>query len=438
MLELSAKVDQPTSQVRIEVLSEKDVSTDIQLGYFIADAGWTPCYDVRIKDVNEPLCLYYKAKVFQNTGEEWENVMLTLSTGNPSVSNNKPDLSSYFLTFDNYYTTRQGFAETTDKGVRGSVSGTITDASTGEPLIGAAIVVKGTDRGVVSDINGNYSLGIPGGSVTVVASFIGFNPQEFVVNSSRQDISLKPSEVSLDEVVVTGYSSADSDYVIAGGISRSRVNKIEQIPLAIEKRQLTTEFRIDTPYSIPSDNKPYDVTMVEYNIEASYKYSAVPKLAPDAFLVAGIPDFTRYNLLGGKVNIFFKGIYQGESVIDPDISDDTLMLSVGRDKDIIVLRECQKDLTGRSMTGNSRKEQKAWLITVKNNKDIPINIAVEDQYPVSKTDEIKVDLIDSAEALNDRSTGKLTWNLNLASGEKKAMTLKYTVRYPAGRKVLVD
>jgi hypothetical protein len=438
LMELNAKIDQPTSQISVVVTTDSDVKTTLQLGYFIAGAGWIPAYDVRIKDVNEPLCLFYKARVYQNTGEEWDNVMLTLSTGNPSVSSNKPELSPYFLTFDNYYANRSGEYLPVGTASGGKVSGRILDASTGEPIVGACIVIKGTTTGVVSDIDGNYSLDLPGGSATIVASFIGFSSQELHVSSSRQDISLKQDMENLDEVVVVGYGMSGGDDEPVGAVSYSREKKIEQIPLAIEKRQLTTEFKIDIPYSIPSDNQPYDVNMVEYDIEASYRYTAVPKLSPDAFLIARIPDFTKYDLLNGTAHIFFKGIYQGESYIDQAISGDTLTLSIGRDKDIVVMRESQKDLSGRSMAGISKKEQKAWLITVKNNKSTPVDITIEDQYPVSKMDEIKVDLIEDSDAETDKSSGKLKWDLKLSPKEKKTIDLKYSVRYPSGRNIIID
>jgi len=178
--------------------------------------------------------------------------------------------------------------------------------------------------------------------------------------------------------------------------------------------------------------------MVEYDIDATYKYTAVPKLSPDAFLIARIPDFTRFDLLSGSANIFFKGIYQGESYIDPETSGDTLTMSIGRDKDIVVMRESQKDFSEKSIAGISKKEQKAWLITVKNNKNTPVEITIEDQYPVSKMDEIKVDLIEDSDAENDKSSGKLTWDLKLTPKEKKSIALKYSVRYPSARKIIVD
>jgi hypothetical protein len=440
LMALNAKIDLPTSLVTVVVSSEIETKSNILLNYFIEDAGWIPAYDIRIKDVNEPLALFYKAKVSQNTGENWDNIDLTLSTGNPSISNNQPELLPYFLTFNNYYNNQPGILYGSKRPFSGRVTGKITDAETGEALVGTNVVVKGTQNGTVADINGNYQIELPEGSKVLVFSFIGFKTQEIEANSPTLNIKMNAEQLALQEVVVVGYGvSGDASDELSGRVAGvSTIRKKEQIPLSIEKRQLTTEFRINIPYSIPSDNQPYDVTMVQYEINAEYKYSSVPKLSNDAFLIARIPDYIKYDLLNGSAFVFFKGIYQGETTIDLNTSSDTLTLSVGRDKDIVVSRDIQKDFASKSMSGNTKKEQKAWVISIKNNKDIPVNISVEDQYPVSKTTEIKVDLIESSDAKKDDSTGKLVWDLKLAPKEKKVIALRYSVKYPNGRPVIVE
>jgi hypothetical protein len=439
LMELNAKVDLPTSLVNIVVSSEIETKSNIQLNYFIEDASWVPAYDIRIKDVNEPLNLFYKAKVSQNTDENWENVKITLSTGNPSISNNKPELSAYYLTFNNYYNNRPSIQYGSNQPFKGSVSGRITDAETGEALVGTSVVIKGTSTGVIADINGNYKIDLPQGANTLEFSFTGFNSQEVIAKSAKMDIKLTPNVQALDEVVVTAYgiSGDNSDSEDRVGAVNS-VRKKEVIPIAIEKRQLTTEFQINMPYSIPSDNQQYDVTMVQYDIDALYNYSTVPKLSNDAFLIARIPDYLKYNLLNGKAYIFFKGIYQGESFIDLDTPSDTLTLSVGRDRDIVVSREIQKDYASKNTIGSTKKEQKAWSITLKNNKVTPINISIEDQFPISKTDDIKVDLIEESGAKIDKTTGKLLWDIKMAPNEKKTINLRYSVKYPNGRPLIIE
>ena len=440
LLELNSKIDLPTSVVKVVVTSETDTKSILKLDYFIPDASWTPAYDIRITETDQPLDFVYKAKVTQNTDEDWDNVKLTLSTGNPALSNTKPELLAYYLTFDNYYRTSSPGSITDNAPFKGVVKGRITDAETGEPLIGTNVVVKGTATGVVADVNGNYSVEIPQGYNMLNFSYIGYKSQDVPINSGTINVTMSQDEVALEEVVVVGYG-VNNDYpgALAGRASGVTISKKkEQVPMAIEKRQLTTEFQIDIPYTIPSDNQSYDVNMVDYEINANYEYYSVPKLSNNAFLIAKIPDWINYNLLSGTSYIFFKGIYQGESYIDPDTSSDTLSISVGRDKDLVITREIQKDFASKSITGSTKKEQKAWTITVKNNKSVPVNISIEDQYPVSKTDEIKVDLIEFSGAMRDESTGKLTWEVQLKPAEKKSLDLRYSVRYPTNRSVIIE
>jgi hypothetical protein len=440
LLELNSKIDLPTSQIKVVVSSETETKSQLKLSYFIPDASWIAAYDIRIKETDQPLNFFYKAKVTQNTDENWDNVKLTLSTGNPSLSNNKPELAAYYLTIDNYYRVEALNMITENQSFKGKITGKITDAETGDPLIGTTVTVKGTDKGVVADVNGNYSIELPQGSNILVFSFIGYKTQEKPASSTTINVAMAQDLMALDEVVVTGYGvSGDVSGSLsgrAGGVNI--VRKKEQLPIAIEKRQLTTEFQIDIPYSIPSDNQPYDVNMVEYEIKADYEYYAVPKLSDNAFLIAKIPDWINYDLLSGTAYIFFKGIYQGESFIDPGTSSDTLSISVGRDKDLIISRDIQKDYASKSITGSTKKEQKAWTISIKNNKTIPVKISVEDQYPVSKTDDIKVDLIEYSGAKKEESTGKLTWDLIIEPSQKKTLDLRYSVKYPTSRSVIVE
>lgn len=441
LAELNAQLDMPSSVVKVVVSSEKQMEGNIKLEYIIDEAGWTPNYDVRIKDVDSPLSLTYKAKVFQNTGEEWKDVNMTLSTGNPSISNYKPVLDTYYLTFNNYYRAPSNLRTGAVKPVAGTVTGVVTDAETGEGIPGVTIVDKETSKGTSTDANGLYKIEMTKGVGTLLYSFIGFEGQQQNVRAgSTMNVSLKPSNVKLEEVVVTAYgietddkSNSNTRYAISAS-----PKKKEQVPLSIEKQQTATEFKIDIPYTIPSDNQSYDVSMVEYEVPAQYSYSAVPKLSTDAFLMAQVADWTKYNLLSGNANLFFKGVFQGETYLDLTSVEDTLSLSIGRDKDIVIMRELQNDFASKNFVGSSKKELKAWNITVKNNKETPVSISIEDQYPISKLDEIKVEVQEQSGAKADTDSGKLTWKLPLAPKEKKILQLRYSVKYPQGKKVIVD
>ncbi|MCC6459885.1 MAG: SusC/RagA family TonB-linked outer membrane protein [Saprospiraceae bacterium] len=91
-----------------------------------------------------------------------------------------------------------------------TVKGKVTDAESGEGLIGATVTVVGTTRGAVTDIDGNYSVEVPAGSTQLRFAYTGYAEEEVALSTSNAvDIALKPGTV-LDEVVVVGYGTLKS------------------------------------------------------------------------------------------------------------------------------------------------------------------------------------------------------------------------------------
>lgn len=85
------------------------------------------------------------------------------------------------------------------------ITGTVTDEN-GDKMPGVGIGVKGTTRGSRTDINGNFSISVPDNKAVLVFSFIGYQTQEIAVaNQSTLNVSLKPTDKALDEIVVVGY-----------------------------------------------------------------------------------------------------------------------------------------------------------------------------------------------------------------------------------------
>jgi len=198
---------------------------------------------------------------------------------------------------------------------------------------------------------------------------------------------------------------------------------------------LNTEFDISLPYTVSSANKPTLVDIRNYELKADYNYSAAPKLDKDAFLLAKATGWEELSLLPGEANIFFEGTFTGKSFIDPNNIKDTLSLSLGRDKRIVVKREKQKELTSRKFIGTNQKESYAWEISIRNTKAEAIKISLEDQIPVSQNSQIEVTAVDIAGGKYNKDTGKLSWDLNLQPNETKKMVFKYEVKYPKDKQV---
>ena len=121
--------------------------------------------------------------------------------------------------------------------------------------------------------------------------------------------------------------------------------------------------------------------------------------------------------------------------IDPNNIKDTLSLSLGRDKRIVVKREKQKELSSRKFIGTNQKESYTWEISIRNTKAEAIKISLEDQIPVSQNSQIEVTAIDIAGAKYNKGSGKLSWDLNLQPNETKKIVFKYEVKYPKDKQV---
>ncbi|MDP9079698.1 MAG: DUF4139 domain-containing protein [Bacteroidota bacterium] len=436
--EISRGKSTATSNILVTVSSKAALQSLFTISYVVKNASWYPTYDIRAKNVNSPVSISYKANVAQQSGEEWKNIKLTLSTGNPTVSGSKPDLTPYYLSLGMYYTAPAGSIT--------RITGRVFDNGDRQAVPGATVKIKGTTIGAVTDMNGNFSLQVPPGPQTVAVSFIGYQTQEMPISGSFMSFGLNADARQLNEVVVVGYGSVrdkddDEGYnvnrALAGKVAGVQVNTI---PVAVNQveNQTNVEFNIDNPYSIPSDGKQYLVAINDVEVKAGYQYFVAPKINTDVFLTAQLTDWNKYNFLSGEANLYFEGTYIGKSLIDTHNATDTLNLSLGTDKNIVVTRTLQKDLSERQTFGSNKKETKSWLIEVKNRKNQKVNLLVEDQVPVSQNSSIEVEAQETSGVKPDLLTGKVSWNFLLNSQEDKKVQLRYMVKYPKSQSVIVQ
>jgi hypothetical protein len=433
--ELNKGASTATSNILVTVSSKTALQTEFILSYVVHNASWFPTYDVRAKNVNSPISISYKANVSQQSGEDWKNIKLTLSTGNPTVAGNKPELNPYLLNFGMYYRP--------ENGTMTAVSGKITGSDDGQAVPGASIRVKGSSVGTVSDANGNFTIQLPPNSQSLEVSFVGYTTQTVSITSPQLNVSLKPSVSNLSEVVVTGYAASEETLQgqVAGVYIRGvAAERKSTIPIGVNKveNQTNIEFNIAMPYSVPSDGKQYTVEINQLEIPAIYQYAVAPKLSTNVFLTARLTDWNKYNFLSGEANLFFEGTFIGKSLINTDATTDTLNLSLGTDKNIVVTRTSLKDLSERQSLGSNKKETRDWRIEVKNRKSQPVNLLVEDQVPVSQNSSIEVEIQELSGAQLDKLTGKVSWKMALKPEDDKKLELKYLVKYPKNQSVIIQ
>ncbi|MBL7944623.1 MAG: mucoidy inhibitor MuiA family protein, partial [Flavobacteriales bacterium] len=262
---LQSQAPRPTSEVVVEITSSVEVSASFAITYYVGGAGWVPAYDLRAKGVGQPIDLLMKAQVTNNTGEDWNKVELSLSSGNPTLGGVMPNLNPWTL-----YTHR---------------------------------------------------------------------PMQLESISSRPRMRATadaPSSAAYEGKEEMKYEDREANYVVNNTVAY---------------RTTTSEFVIETPFTIPSDGVPHTVGVKNHSIAATYKHYATPKLDKDAFLYARTTGWEDLNLLPGEANVFFEGTFVGQSYLQLDLPKDTLDISLGRDKGVVVERVKRKASNEKAVIG---------------------------------------------------------------------------------------
>lgn len=434
--EIDGKGLKNSNDVVVKVSAKAATKGKFQLTYMVNNAGWYPTYDIRAKDVSSPIELVYKANVSQSSEEDWKNVKLTLSSGNPTNNNIKPSLAAYNIGF-----VSAGYYGTGANTMIRSVKGRVISAEDNLPLHGAAVRVKSTSVATVTDANGNFSLQIPLGANTLEFSYIGFDMKEQPINNSQFTIRMDPSTATLSEVVVTtGYASARQMKEAPSPIRIRGLNSMTSNAVEVNtvEKQTNVTFDIQNPYTILSDGKQFSVDIGNYDFNADYEYYAAPKISSEAFLTAKINGFNDINLISGEANIFFEGTFLGKTLLDIQNASDTLTLSLGVDKNVLIKREKQKDFNERQFIGSSQRDSRHFVIDIKNRKSQVVNLIVQDQLPVSTNNDITVEKQDISKAQLDDTNGILTWKMSLQPNEQKKLVLKYQVKYPKNKPINIE
>lgn len=88
---------QNRKELILEILAENEMNLNLGVSYIVSNAGWIPSYDLRAQSTKKPLEIVYKGKIYQKTGQDWNNIKLFVSTYRPSFNQNRPILSPLYV-----------------------------------------------------------------------------------------------------------------------------------------------------------------------------------------------------------------------------------------------------------------------------------------------------------------------------------------------------
>lgn len=343
-----------SAEIIVEAACEKECEVQITISYFVPCAGWNPSYEIRVKDAEHPPMLIYKAEIRQSTGEDWNDIPLILSTGQPALNGNPPELRPWYVDAERNEPSRPSVARKRSY---------LTDA------------VKLREEEVLEDEIGAFC---------EEETDVPFSPVRACAETSQSCISM--------EFALPGTVSIDA----SGNGQKAEIRRCE--------------------------------------LKADYRYYCVPKLNPDVFLMAEIRGWEELDFVEGEAGVFLGNTYIGSAYLDPRKADETLKLSLGRDKGVIVLRENGKEFAGRAFMGGNRQTTE-WQITIRNMRHTGIELKVLDQIPVSVNKAVTVEPEELSGALLNPDTGELCWEKSMEPGESIRLTVRCHIL--ASKKVTV-
>lgn len=399
-----------TGRINLQLSVAVSGKFDFIVSYITPNAFWTPFYDIRVDDIKSPMKLIYKSKISQTTGVDWKKVKLSLSTSVPNQWGNAPVMNTWFLAYINP-------VNVMEKSLAGKTAGvTIRGANS---LSDVVVVGYGT-TGNAETINDEAP-------PLYIVNGAPMSLQEF---SKINKVAIKNMEILKADAATAIYGSRASNGAVVVTLKEGLGEYV-----TVADNELNVVFDIDIPFDISTNGKGQTAIIKEYTVNSNYKFYSVPSLDKDAYLLADVSDWEKLNLLPGDANIIFEGTYVGKSFIDPNSTLDTLSLTLGRDKRVVVKKQKLADFSSVKFLGANKLQKITYEITVKNNKKDTVMMQLKDQYPLSSTKDIEVELLEDGGAAIDKDSGILTWKLQIAPGESKKLRFAYSVKYAKDRQI---
>lgn len=445
----TGKTGMSEKQVIVIAAASQAGPIEFEVSYLISNVSWMPSYEARVTSNEKSMQLFYYGQVQQSSGEDWTNVALTLSTAQPAISGQSPEISRWIIDASPIYTSRPYSRTSKLKSARpqplpertlmaNTLSGRVLDAETNEPLIGANIVVLGTSLGAATDIDGNYVIyNIPEGKYSISGSMIGYQrtirPDVNIsrTNGARQNFNLQSAAIEGEEVVVTAQARGQLE-AVNQQLASSPMVSVQQEESSASSEITSSSFSIPSKQSIPSDNQYHKIGISLENLPIGFSYEIIPKSVQAAFLTGKGKNVKEYPLLAGEANIFLDNSFVATVPIKTVMPNDSFAINLGVDQALRVERRLVSRFTEQvGMFSTKIRTTYEFEQKVENHKKYSVDIKLSDHIPVSRNEKIVVEQIEpDPKSMAPNSDGILIWKLTLQPDENKIFKLKFAVERP--------
>lgn len=370
-----------TDEVREAVLfvqKNMEGPESIRLNYLVAGCGWSPSYTFRVGKMRDEVQIDYSAIIQQMTGEDWNNVALSLSTASPSLSAASPGLAPFHVALQAPAQGQQVMKQQTE---------VVMELNELRRVQSANITVYRNTKSLGENLDANWKL-----------NRVANDCQNLELLSSRDTLLS-----SLREVGAEGEGPS-------------------------------LGYRLATPVSLPSRSDQQMVRILQAPLKSRFYHVASPVLSSYVYREAELTNSSPEDLLAGPITVYLDGRFVGRGEIPTVARGETFVVGFGADPQLRAKRE----LADKSevVQGGNREMTFKYRLVIENFKSEPVTVRVYDRLPYSeRSAETRITLNELKDPLSEdklylrkeRPKGMLRWEVEVpaASMGEKARLIEY-------------
>jgi uncharacterized protein (TIGR02231 family) len=363
-LKLQPKEEWTRTEIRVNIDAKDAAKGTFSVRYLVSDAFWQPVYDARLttggKGKSPEIAIVRRGAITQDTGEDWENTKVTLSTMRATEATSAPDLNTLKVKFAEMFLAKR----------------------------------------------------------------------RAPMSMMREMAPPAPMEKSAEE----GEQLAEQPPMQEPVTSR---------PAVVNNSGYQATFEIPQPVTLQSGVGEKRVFISSEKQKVTLFAKTAPRKYPSAFLHAKFTYEGAAPVLPGEVSLYRDDVFIGRGAFPLIAKGEEKELGFGRDDAVRVARiELKRAKSETGLISSSKVDEQRFKITVKNLHDWAIAVIVTDQMPVSEEEDIIVEqhpetTEPTTTSLEDKR-GVYAWNFDLKPNEEKAITIGYTLKWPAKREIIMN
>jgi hypothetical protein len=403
-----------TERDAVIVVDKKDAAPGkVRLNYLVDAASWRPQYKFRADTKKDSVQLEYLAAIIQQTGEDWGNVNLILSTAQPLLNAAPPDLKMLEV------------AIVRRADLQASLNRMPANPGAGQPAAQSAPPPPGSGgHGPGGGMNPNVYL-------QQAQSLRGQAQKEFRGKNEKGGVEILNSAAALEQA---------NELVIEPG------NEPQANPKEAGGEGPSVTYHLASRLTIPSRNDEQVIEVAKIDLAPEYFYKAVPILTPHVYRLANLTNTSSYVLLPGEATMYIGSDFVGRANLPLVAIGEQFTAGFGVDPQLQVQRQLVDK--SRTMQGDNQVLKYEYRILLSSYKTTPVKVQLWDRLPHADTDVVGVNLgkttpeisTDPLYLRESRPNNLLRWDLKVepAMTGEKALAVNYQFKLELGRQMQIS